>query len=263
MQWDMATDKKKKIYLICGLIIAILVVALGVALMLSCWDIYTSGSSPYSPASIGQRFEKIAFLVYLTLAAVLGGVILGFVLPVEKERPRAIRDGKVTLEKMKAKAGNITGVYATGAQQEQKKRMQLRAVTASIFTAMMVYPVIYFLNIDHFTVISQNSDIAKAMTLVLIPGIIGLGLCYVCALFANKSIHRETELYKKYIADNKGQLTPVPQTEKSGNSKRLRLIRGVVLAVAVVFIIAGIINGGADDVLLKAIVICTECIGLG
>lgn len=33
--------------------------------------------------------------------------------------------------------------------------------------------------------------------------------------------------------------------------------------VAVVFIIVGAINGGANDVLIKAINICTECIGLG
>lgn len=259
----MATEKKKKIYLICGLVIALLVVALGAALMLSCWDIYTSGTSPYSPASIGQRFEKIAFLVYLTLAAVLGGLILSLVLPMEKERPKGIRDDKVTLEKMKAKAGNITGIYADEARQEQRKRVLLRTGAAGLFSGMMVYPLIYFLNVDHFTVINQNGDIIKAMTLVLVPGIIGLGLCYVCTLLTSKSFRRETELYKKYIAENKGQLSPANPTVKAENSKRLLLIRCGVLTVAVVFIIAGIINGGAYDVLLKAIVICTECIGLG
>lgn len=39
--------------------------------------------------------------------------------------------------------------------------------------------------------------------------------------------------------------------------------RGVVGAVAVTFIIVGILDGGANDVLVKAINICTECIGLG
>nr|WP_251616997.1 CD1871A family CXXC motif-containing protein [Pumilibacter muris] len=33
--------------------------------------------------------------------------------------------------------------------------------------------------------------------------------------------------------------------------------------MAVSFIIAGIFNGGARDVLIKAVNICTECIGLG
>ncbi|MBO5327652.1 MAG: thioredoxin [Clostridia bacterium] len=34
-------------------------------------------------------------------------------------------------------------------------------------------------------------------------------------------------------------------------------------AVAVTFIVLGVFNGGAKDVLLKAIKICMECVGLG
>lgn len=41
------------------------------------------------------------------------------------------------------------------------------------------------------------------------------------------------------------------------------IIRMIVLILAVVFIIAGIYNGSMQDVLYKAIKICTECIGLG
>ncbi|MCH5163558.1 MAG: thioredoxin [Clostridiales bacterium] len=33
--------------------------------------------------------------------------------------------------------------------------------------------------------------------------------------------------------------------------------------IAISFIIVGATNGGADDVLKKAVAICTECIGLG
>ena len=43
----------------------------------------------------------------------------------------------------------------------------------------------------------------------------------------------------------------------------INIVRACLGALAVVFIIVGIINGGASDVLLKALVICTECIGLG
>ncbi|MDE7164193.1 MAG: thioredoxin [Clostridiales bacterium] len=40
-------------------------------------------------------------------------------------------------------------------------------------------------------------------------------------------------------------------------------VRGAVGVIAVVFIIVGIVNGGAHDVLVKAVNICQECIGLG
>jgi len=42
-----------------------------------------------------------------------------------------------------------------------------------------------------------------------------------------------------------------------------RVIRIVILAAAIILIVLGIMNGGMRDVLIKAIYICTECIGLG
>ena len=45
-----------------------------------------------------------------------------------------------------------------------------------------------------------------------------------------------------------------------GLSKRNYLI---VFAVITLLLVAGMLNGGLKDVLIKAINICTECIGLG
>ena len=50
-----------------------------------------------------------------------------------------------------------------------------------------------------------------------------------------------------------------PQAEP----KHMNILRAVVMIAAVLLIIAGILNGGALDVLVKAINICTECVGLG
>lgn len=40
-------------------------------------------------------------------------------------------------------------------------------------------------------------------------------------------------------------------------------IRILLYAVAVVLIVLGVMRGEARDVLIKAVKICTECIGLG
>ena len=40
-------------------------------------------------------------------------------------------------------------------------------------------------------------------------------------------------------------------------------LRVAVIALAVGLIIAGILNGGLEDVLAKGATICTECVGLG
>lgn len=47
------------------------------------------------------------------------------------------------------------------------------------------------------------------------------------------------------------------------NSKRTNIVRVALFAVAVLFVVLGVTNGGMSDVLIKAINICTECIGLG
>ena len=45
--------------------------------------------------------------------------------------------------------------------------------------------------------------------------------------------------------------------------KKLQIARIVVLVVAAIFVIAGIFNGSMEDMLIKAVNICTECVGLG
>ena len=45
--------------------------------------------------------------------------------------------------------------------------------------------------------------------------------------------------------------------------KKYRPYRNAIIVAALIFIVAGLINGGTIAVLAKAINICTECIGLG
>ena len=50
---------------------------------------------------------------------------------------------------------------------------------------------------------------------------------------------------------------------EDAKAKKLRAVKIAILAIAVVFVIAGIFNGSMEDMLIKAINICTECVGLG
>ena len=49
----------------------------------------------------------------------------------------------------------------------------------------------------------------------------------------------------------------------SADPKKLRLARAALFVIAAVFIAAGIMNGSMEDVFIKAVNICSECIGLG
>ena len=49
----------------------------------------------------------------------------------------------------------------------------------------------------------------------------------------------------------------------SADPKKIRLARAALLIIAAVFIAAGIMNGSMEDLFIKAVNICSECIGLG
>lgn len=256
----MSKDKIKKIHLIYGCVAAVLIVVLGIALILSCLDIYNSGPRPYSPESIGQRFQQIALLAYGCIALVLGGIVLGLALPAEAQKPTAARDAVMAMNKLKSKTGTMDAADAEAVKNEQLLRPILRIGTAAGFAGLMVYPAIYFMDSSHFTITALNDDIRNAVCIALIPACIGLMLCFLCSVLENKSISRETDIYKKVIAS--GNVTAASITE-SKKSKTLIIVRCSLLVLAVCLMIAGILNGGMKDVLDKAVAICTECIGLG
>lgn len=71
-------------------------------------------------------------------------------------------------------------------------------------------------------------------------------------------------------ASCKRQITAAETAEDNNNksapspaSKNTMTVRLVLLALAFLLIGMGILNDGLTDILMKAINICTECIGLG
>ena len=78
---------------------------------------------------------------------------------------------------------------------------------------------------------------------------------YVALRACDRSCLREAEALR-------GQPTgkPAPLQEKPFPAS---VLRADLYAAAIVFIVLGVMNGGLYDVLVKAINICTECIGLG
>lgn len=279
----MPQEKVKKIHLIYGCIAAVLIVALGIALMASCLDIYHSApSQPYSAEAVAQQFQKISVLIYAVIAVVAGGIALSLALPIDASRIKARRDETEAMNRLKAKVGELDGCGCS-ARKEQTYRKACKKITAGLCILLAIYPVIYYSDWSHFPIQNLNDNIIKAVTVALVPAAIGLALCFVCSLLCSKSIARETAIYKRAIAANKstvasrsifaskpsaapiaqdGSEQPMAQTEPK-QTNRLLIARSIVLVAAICFIVLGMFNGGVQDVLTKAIAICTECIGLG
>ena len=257
----MEQKKIKKLHLIYGCVLSALLILVAIVLIVSCLYIYNSGDHPYSPVSISTQFQKISLLVYVALAAIIGGIAINLIFPIERDRPKAIKDELALLRRQQERAGILTGTYSQQAEQKQTGRHRLKLMCCIIFVAIMILPALYFLDVENFTVAQLNQDIIKALLYCLIPAVVGLTLCYCCKLYCDRSIRRESDIWKAAI---KANATSPSQTKQGPDAKDHVLhLRAVIGIIALAFILIGIFNGGAADVLLKAIAICTECIGLG
>ena len=257
----MTQEKIKKIHLIYGCIAAVLIIALGVSLIVACRGIYTSGPRPYTRETIGGKLQDMAVLLWLNLAAVVGGIVLNLLLPLERSKTKAVRDELVTMKKLAAKAGVPSNEEKLLIEREQRSRWLCRVLTAGIFGGLMVRPALYLLDKANFPANDPTAEIMAAALIVLPPAVIGLVLCLICSVLTKRSILKETEIYKQIIAGG-NKVVPAP-AQDTAKPMLLKTVRFAVLAVALVFIVVGIFNGSANDVLTKAIKICTECIGLG
>ena len=142
---------------------------------------------------------------------------------------------------------------------EQKKRKLIHIGGWVLFGLCMIPILLYITNGAHF----DRSDAAGlevvigALVLNIVPwAIIGIGCLSVAFILVDKSLEKETELARKCP---KG----TPEAASGVNRLALNIARCVVFITAVTFIIIGINNGSMNDVLIKAIQICTECVGLG
>jgi hypothetical protein len=142
-------------------------------------------------------------------------------------------------------------------------------VILTVLAGVTLLPALaWCVNPAHFSVENLNTDIKTAALFILPCAAVSLGLLTGERLLRHASVARETAAVKAALAAGKG--TAKPAEKVNADKKKLTEnphfvwgIRGLILAVGVLFIVLGIFNGGMADVLGKAIRICTECIGLG
>ena len=236
-------DKMKKI---CAWVTAGLITLVAVLLIVSCVRIYSSGSRPFTREVITAYAEELMLPGILCLAA----VIVGLLLPNTAEKTKALRDQESLLRRYDSRLPS--------AQKEQARRRNGRRIYAIFCAAMAVYPVVYLTDSSHFRVTDVNGDVLRAAIVVLVPTLLVMALGLFLQHRALHSISREIEIYRS------NGIKPGNATEKQrSDPKKLAVLRCILLVAGIVLVCVGALNGGAADVLGKAIRICTECIGLG
>ena len=104
-------------------------------------------------------------------------------------------------------------------------------------------------------IVAGAAILAYALTPVLVESVFNMTqtTVYVTVFTIVELIAVGFAVYQSF----KGQISD------KANKILLLVVRIAVGVIAITFIVVGVFNGGANDVLIKAINICTECIGLG
>lgn len=141
------------------------------------------------------------------------------------------------------------------AKAEETLRRKVCYVTFGMVMLCAGMSLVYLLKRDHFT--SWDLELVMGRMLAhTLPWIVLAFAAVIAASFVcRRSLEREIHLLKGICGDK------VP--DAASKPSRLLSVRIALYVLAAVLIMDGISNGGMRDVLIKAINICTECIGLG
>lgn len=228
-------------------------------LIVQCVSIYRAGTAAdnltdagvrihdiYSREIVAEHFGRIAWSFYVLLAAFIAALILRtgkketLVAPLEYQLAMRLKRGGKTpgMRAEEVKQGVVTVLVGIG------------CVICAAVTLRLLLEDGRFASTDLETVVPKLVlDILPWTALAMAFMMLGAQLRHVSL--------------KKEIALSKDAPKKDAEPLRAHKPIARNIVRVVFLAAAVALIAAGIRNGGMFDVLVKAINICTECIGLG
>lgn len=256
----MTTQKTNRIRRIYSIVLSAVLVIAGLCLMGACYNIYTTGDGTFSREIVATHFGEIAIPVYLCLALVIGSIVLEIFLPGTVRKTLPEKNYQLILERLHSKVDLDTceTTLASNIRKEQKSRKVHKIITIALLVIGSLIFLTYALNGNNFHQREITDSLIQAMYLLIPCMAVPFGYAVFTAYHCRASILREIEVLKQAGSNR----SPVPAAVVS-SGKTAAVLRWVILAVALVFLIWGYCIGGTADVLTKAINICTECVGLG
>ena len=243
-----------------AVLLSISLVVAGICFMAACYTIYRSGDSPYSREAVADAFSYIAVPVYFCLALVILGILARPFLPGVQKKVPPEKNLPLILARLQRRADlaaceeDLREQILT-CRRCRKRNQYIAAGTLGISTLIFLF---YALDSAHFTLEDVNGSVIRAVLKLLPCLVLPAGVAILAALENKKSTAREIELLRQAPTAQ----SPAPAREKVP-CPTINYVRWAILVVAVGCLLYGAIAGGTADVLVKAINICTECVGLG
>lgn len=265
-------NKIERIQLIYAIVISVIIVAMGIALICVAGDIYYSNRDSgviFTREIVATKLQAMAIPFVILIVAIAAGVVF----PLYEVRAKFTSENTARLLSTKLPEGGIGDEYNAALAQYNKlrvRRLILWSVAGAILLACTIAVLCYILNTAHFVSDSITSDML-AMAKNVLPWIASAFVTLIVAtVLSHFNAKKRVQAIKTLIKHGNGVATTPSELKFIAAARKivnnnitLWVVRGIVFVVGVTFLILGIVNGGARDVLIKAINICTECIGLG
>lgn len=234
-------------------------------LCMQCIDIYLDGNAPeklevdgvhmtsvFRMDDVAARLQKLAvpLLGYALLVAVT--VVMQHV---GANVPSGISAAISPENRLRLMKTRISELPET-ALLEEKKRRWILSVSFVFISVCVIGALSYLLNGDYF--ISWDLELVMGKMIKSISTWIISAFVAACiaSMICKRSILREIVVLQEQDLSIQTK-KPIVKTHAVRNA------RVCIFLLAIMFIVLGVMNGGLYDVLVKAINICTECIGLG
>ncbi len=280
-------SKAKLVRLYYGIFLGLFTAVVGTLFIVQACGIFADGGyaqGAYTREIVGNRFLYICAPFFIWIAAIIAGYVLSLVYPYTPKKS-ALNNNAAILRRLSSKIPEGSGEGYDANVKTVKRERLTRFITAValavICIACIIISAVYLLDKGNFKSGTNNGMMFNMFKFVG-PFVLAAFACSVVAVTVTKfSIKKELTTVKSMIAGGKGERVredmrnPVDvffdklraKVAFLEDKKVKFIIRTVLLSVlgviAVTFIILGIFNGGVRDVFIKAVQICTECIGLG
>lgn len=272
--------KANRIRLYYGIFLSLLTAALGAFFIAQSVVILADGNwqqGAYNSEIVAEKLFPVSIVLYIWIAAVIAGFVLSLYYPYKEKTVKVFNENSVR-RRLAVRTPQGSGEEYDSKMQrvhlEQRNRFIVYIVCAAVCFAAVIASGVYLLKSSNFASHDKSESMLNMLINVGPWVLIGFLACLFTTFFEKFSITREITVLKQLIASNKGN--PVISADKSENKVWLKIkaffahkytklgVRIGVGIIGVTFVLVGIFDTeGARDVLLKAINICTECIGLG
>lgn len=281
----------KKVRLIYGCALSVITLILGAFLIWQTLEIYLSGRTgafsgggAFTQGEVELRlFYVISPVFWIWFAMAVVGFILFEIFTVSPQKTKP--DVRYTLARLKKRLNyTVTEDLQTSlntVKREQLILKILRICCGALCAAAAVYAIVYLCIPSNFPA-SENKTIPIFDMIKRVTPFVAAAFAVCCGVAVYEGISAKKQLRevnKLLSAQRAAKAEEVPVTQSQNvtlynklynklsfiiHSKYFLLaMRITVGCLCASFIILGIYNGSMRDMLVKAIKICTECIGLG